>query len=877
MIALLSAMMVTPATATTWDVYEGQSIQDAINNAVPEDTVFVHAGTYVLSDAVQFCLFLDKQNITLKGEGADMVTLDNNGGAIVIGVHHTDYNEVDAHGCVVEGFTMTNSTYGVLVYPIAPHCIIRNNVFDGFTDRAFQTDASNTIFEDNIVTNTTGKYTAVYVGSISGTGSISSCVIANNTIIDNKCTSATSSRALCIRYATNCIIANNIITGNNGDGIRIWTTTAADNTIKGNNISSNTRCGICLKDAGSGNKIYLNDIVDNPTSVIYLGTPPSTIYWNSTEPIEYTYGGSPYTNYLGNYWSDYGGVDTSPEDGIGDTSYDIPDSTTDKDFRPLMQPFESYFEEEPAPEFGCVANPGTSEAGTVYGCGDLVNCSCTFNGNLTCNPAGGLIVNSNGIVIDGSGYTITGTVTPADCEGAIESSPCTVSGIYNAGYDDVVIQNLEIENFCTGIALAGTGPNKIRNNTIDNCSIHDNGFNTMSGGSEMVTHGIHACNIDGAVGEPALTITNNEIYNNEGTGCGCGDGGNGIFILAGSPGTKHEYCNISCNKLYGNAKAGFWTKMQLTRSNITHNEIWGNGNGASITDTTRGGIVLRCKMSDENYIAYNNIHDHVADGRGYGMFVGGGSNIIEYNTVTNNSRHGISMARSDGSHNNELYKNTVCDNGVDISTFGPSSNTIGDNNTCDTTADYDDDGTSGCTYSCTPPTPLMIYGWVNCTDGSPVNDPDVTVTNTNTSEVFIAETNASSNYYRISTSSDYMSAWNVLHFVVSSSNSIEFNHTVTTIEMDAGGFTQNATIECGQSGICGDVTCNGVVDTGDVILLANYVGYYPGNPAYVLNSTQRWAGDVTGNCVIDTGDVILLSNHVGYPGYALNCNSSCIS
>jgi hypothetical protein len=66
-------------------------------------------------------------------------------------------------------------------------------------------------------------------------------------------------------------------------------------------------------------------------------------------------------------------------------------------------------------------------------------------------------------------------------------------------------------------------------------------------------------------------------------------------------------------------------------------------------------------------------------------------------------------------------------------------------------------------------------------------------------------------------------------------------------------------------GICGDVTGNDVVNTGDVILLSNYVGYQ----GYTL--ANEWAGDVTGNGVINTGDVILLSNFVGYTGYSLNC------
>jgi parallel beta-helix repeat protein len=338
-------------------------------------------------------------------------------------------------------------------------------------------------------------------------------------------------------------------------------------------------------------------------------------------------------------------------------------------------------------EIGCVAVDGT-----LFRCGNTVTKSCTLNGDMTC-PDAGLIIGTDGITIDGNDCRMTGTTTSADCNGmGSESSPCTISGIYNPGFDNVMIMNLEIENFCTGIALAGTGMDKVCNITINNCSIHDNGFDT----GNMAIHGIHASNIDGSADVPALTVTESEIYNNEGTGGACGDGGNGIFIYAGS-GDKHEYCNISYNRLYGNAKAGFWTKMMLTRSEIAHNEIWGNGYGTGITDGHRGGIILRCKMSNENLIAHNDVHDNDVDG----IFVGGSNNTIEYNNVTNNTDDGIDMGRSDGSLNNELYENTVCENGdKDITTFGAGSNTIGDDNTCDTTKDYDDTGTTGCTYPC---------------------------------------------------------------------------------------------------------------------------------------------------------------------------------
>jgi hypothetical protein len=162
------------------------------------------------------------------------------------------------------------------------------------------------------------------------------------------------------------------------------------------------------------------------------------------------------------------------------------------------------------------------------------------------------------------------------------------------------------------------------------------------------------------------------------------------------------------------------------------------------------------------------------------------------------------------------------------------------------------------------PTPFAINGWVNCTDSTPVNDPNVTVTNLNTSEVFVGATNASSNYYQIVTSSLNVSAGNVLNFNVSNN---EFDHPVTQGEMDAGGFEQNVTIECGPVGICGDVDGDGIITMGDVGLLWPHV-FFP--VEYPL--VNEWAGDVDGDGIITMGDVGLLWPHVFFPTeYPLNC------
>jgi hypothetical protein len=167
-------------------------------------------------------------------------------------------------------------------------------------------------------------------------------------------------------------------------------------------------------------------------------------------------------------------------------------------------------------------------------------------------------------------------------------------------------------------------------------------------------------------------------------------------------------------------------------------------------------------------------------------------------------------------------------------------------------------------------TSFMVDGYVSCTNGDPVNDPIVTVTNLNTSEVFIAETNASSNYYQIITGSLNVSAGNVLHFNVSSS---EFDHPVTQGEMDAGGFEQNATIECELAGICGDVNDDGVINMADVMTLwYDYANYpYPG--AHTISN--EWAADVNCDGVINMADVMTLwYDYANYPypgAHEVNC------
>ncbi len=147
-----------------------------------------------------------------------------------------------------------------------------------------------------------------------------------------------SDRGLDLSPAKNNTITENVFIDNKHAGILILRD-SENNTIT-KNVVENNDVGISISDSNN-NIIYLNNFISNTRNVELWNAENN--YWNSTESITYRYNNQTFTNYLGNYWSDYKGNDTDG-DGIGEIPYTIEQYGVNYtlDYYPLAKPFENY-------------------------------------------------------------------------------------------------------------------------------------------------------------------------------------------------------------------------------------------------------------------------------------------------------------------------------------------------------------------------------------------------------------------------------------------------------------------------------------------------------------------------------------------------------
>ncbi|AXI25458.1 hypothetical protein CFE53_04650 [Methanofervidicoccus sp. A16] len=324
----------------------GIRLYSSSNNNIKNNT-FINDGIFIVGGSLKHWDHTIKNNTVndkplyyLKNQRGGEVPEDT--GQVIL---------VNCSEMIVENLSISNTDVGIVLGFSSQIVIRNNNISNNWRGIYLSSSNNNTISGNDISDN---EDDGIYLSSSNNN------TISGNDISDNGC-------GIYLSSSNNNTISGNDISDNNWGGIHL--DSSNNNTISGNDISDNWRgiylssssnnntiSGNDISDNGCGirlyylnnniinNTIYLNNFINNSNNVgifvsIDISTPLPTDIWHSPEKITYTYNGTQYTNYLGNYWDDYTGNDTDG-DGIGDTPYQI--SSYDIDNYPLMQPWQNY-------------------------------------------------------------------------------------------------------------------------------------------------------------------------------------------------------------------------------------------------------------------------------------------------------------------------------------------------------------------------------------------------------------------------------------------------------------------------------------------------------------------------------------------------------
>jgi len=230
------AVNAQPVTITVPDDYP--TIQEAINHAGYQDTIYVKAGTYYEHVVVN-------RSVTLRAESRRSIIDGNRSGAVIT---------IRALNVTISGFTIRNGgdVYSGVSLFSSEAKLIDNNITNNWCGIEYDSTRRNIVFSNSITNN---------LNAI--TGQMSESAITGNLIANNLV-------GIRLSNSRGNEISSNDIRDNRDAGIVIWD--SYQNAIVGNNILLNNRgnysyamvIGFC-----SYNKFYHNNIINRGKQVFF--------------------------------------------------------------------------------------------------------------------------------------------------------------------------------------------------------------------------------------------------------------------------------------------------------------------------------------------------------------------------------------------------------------------------------------------------------------------------------------------------------------------------------------------------------------------------------------------------------------------------------